>query len=246
MMEKFGQRVRRLRDEQGLSQSALGTRVGLGKPHISKLETSAKPPSTSVIDRLAQALGLSAIDLVEGTDMEGKYVAQRLNASEVTALREQQRVRLSSEIIAAREIYRLIGAYHREFLEGQVLNSPDSLSAANFALLTDALEEVCSRISHVSGITDLEGKLFVAESLDPQRYIFDGFLFEDYVQRWELDALRAGEAELEKLAVLYPQGDSPQVLASVRNRYGLDAIVAMTADTMRIPPLRERVERHSV
>lgn len=62
--------LRRLRQEAGLSQSALGDRSGLHRTYISDIERSARNVSLASIEVLAKALGVSVAELLtpgEGT-----------------------------------------------------------------------------------------------------------------------------------------------------------------------------------
>src|SRR5690348_2541740 len=53
----FGQRLRALRLERGLSQAALAA-GGMSTGYLSRLESGARPPTSRVIDHLAQRLGV--------------------------------------------------------------------------------------------------------------------------------------------------------------------------------------------
>ena len=64
----FGQRLRELRTERGLSQSALADLCGSNHPFISELERGVKVPSLTMILRLADALECRVVDLVEMFD----------------------------------------------------------------------------------------------------------------------------------------------------------------------------------
>lgn len=59
-----GDLIRRTRESRGLSQRALAAAVGVGFPHISKIETGHEAPSDALLVRLAWTLGLDADELV--------------------------------------------------------------------------------------------------------------------------------------------------------------------------------------
>ena len=63
--EVFGEVLRELRVERGLTQEALALDVGTERSHISALERAEKGPSLATILRLAQALRISAGDIVD-------------------------------------------------------------------------------------------------------------------------------------------------------------------------------------
>ena len=60
----FGERLRELRKQQGLSQRALAALIGVDYTYISKLETGANPPpSAETIHRMAQELEANESEL---------------------------------------------------------------------------------------------------------------------------------------------------------------------------------------
>ena len=63
--EKFGQRIRRLRKERGLSQEDLAELSGLDRTYISGIERGVRNVALRNIEALAQALGVSISDLFE-------------------------------------------------------------------------------------------------------------------------------------------------------------------------------------
>jgi transcriptional regulator with XRE-family HTH domain len=64
----FGQRLRELRTERGLSQTALANLCGSNHPFISELERGVKVPSLTMILRLAEALECRPTDLIQVFD----------------------------------------------------------------------------------------------------------------------------------------------------------------------------------
>lgn len=60
----FGQRLRHLRRERGLTLDALGARVGRPAPFLSLVENGRREPRLSLIEALAGALGVAAADLL--------------------------------------------------------------------------------------------------------------------------------------------------------------------------------------
>src|SRR5215207_4031204 len=54
----FGSKLRRLRQEQGLTQDVLAELAGCATQTIRKIEAGARRPSHQMADRLAQVLGL--------------------------------------------------------------------------------------------------------------------------------------------------------------------------------------------
>lgn len=61
----LGERVRRLRTEQALSQTELAVKAGVTKLTISRIERDAKFPHPKTLRNLAEALGVRPSDLVD-------------------------------------------------------------------------------------------------------------------------------------------------------------------------------------
>ncbi len=56
---KFGQRLRELREAEGLSAAQLGERADMAPQTIAKYERGASEPMWAIVQRLASALGVS-------------------------------------------------------------------------------------------------------------------------------------------------------------------------------------------
>lgn len=74
LREKFGQRVRWLRGEHGLTQEQLAERAGISVDFLSLIERGRSSPSFENLDELADALEVSVADLFsfEGGDSEAE------------------------------------------------------------------------------------------------------------------------------------------------------------------------------
>lgn len=59
----FGQRVKKLRLEAGMSQEAFADRCGLDRTYISGIERGVRNPTLEVIGRIAEGLGREIVDL---------------------------------------------------------------------------------------------------------------------------------------------------------------------------------------
>ena len=62
--KKFGKRLRALREERGWSQEEFADRAGLHRTYVSAVERGIRNPTLSVLDRLADAFGISLTELV--------------------------------------------------------------------------------------------------------------------------------------------------------------------------------------
>lgn len=64
MGETFGQRLRRIRKEQKLTQKEFAKKVGITHNHISEYECDKVEPSISRLEWLCKALGVTATELL--------------------------------------------------------------------------------------------------------------------------------------------------------------------------------------
>jgi transcriptional regulator with XRE-family HTH domain len=62
----FGQRIRELRNSQGFSQEAFADRCGFVRTYMSRIETGTANPSLDAAKVLADGLGISLSELLEG------------------------------------------------------------------------------------------------------------------------------------------------------------------------------------
>ena len=63
--ERIGGRLRKIREEKGLSQSELGERVGLTADRIQKYENGIRQPRIGVLKDLANALGVNTLAIAD-------------------------------------------------------------------------------------------------------------------------------------------------------------------------------------
>ena len=63
---QFGTRVRKLRSEKGLSQEAFASLCGLDRTYISGIERGVRNVSLANISLIAEALGISLSELMQG------------------------------------------------------------------------------------------------------------------------------------------------------------------------------------
>lgn len=68
--DDFPRRLKQLRTERKLSQSALAEIVGLHYTHIGRYEKGQSRPSTDALKKLADALGVTTDYLIEGETTE--------------------------------------------------------------------------------------------------------------------------------------------------------------------------------
>lgn len=82
MMLYFGDKLRALRKEKGLTQQQLGERLGLVKATISAYEKSAKYPSVEVLIKLCTLFRVSA-DFLLGLSEEMDWKLSSLTDNQV-------------------------------------------------------------------------------------------------------------------------------------------------------------------
>lgn len=64
--ERFGQRVRKLRNERGWTQADLAHRTGSAQTSISEMENGHEEPCLRRIEELAQAFEITVSQLMKG------------------------------------------------------------------------------------------------------------------------------------------------------------------------------------
>ena len=70
--------IRQLRERQNLTQSELAERIGVSSKTVSKWETGKGLPDISLLRPLAQALGISVIELMNGEPIVNRNLSANL------------------------------------------------------------------------------------------------------------------------------------------------------------------------
>jgi transcriptional regulator with XRE-family HTH domain len=79
----LGEWIRRVRQEQGISQRALADRSGLSRSYVCDIERGrGAQPSLATLDKLAAALGASRADLMRASGLLDRPVAPRESEDE--------------------------------------------------------------------------------------------------------------------------------------------------------------------
>ena len=73
-----GSTIRTLRESRGLTQSRLAEIIGVSSKTVSKWETGKGLPDISLLQPLAQALGISVIELMNGAPVANRNVSGNL------------------------------------------------------------------------------------------------------------------------------------------------------------------------
>src|SRR5213083_107573 len=99
-VETVGQRLRRLRQESGLSQRDLAS-PGVSYAYISRIEAGARRPSVKALRQLAPKLGVSVEYLETGRDLSDRDQRElRLSEAELTLRLEQDSPEAEAEFAA--------------------------------------------------------------------------------------------------------------------------------------------------
>ena len=85
----FGEKVRSLRKQAGLTQEQLAERLGRGKSYICNIERGTRKTTLENVPDLAEALGVSIGELVDPDDVEPsnpflEFIPYLAQADEVT------------------------------------------------------------------------------------------------------------------------------------------------------------------
>ena len=73
-----GSTIKQLREKRNLTQAELAERIGVSSKTISKWETAKGLPDISLLQPLAQALGISVIELMNGEHLINRNVAANM------------------------------------------------------------------------------------------------------------------------------------------------------------------------
>ncbi|MBQ9036225.1 MAG: helix-turn-helix transcriptional regulator, partial [Erysipelotrichaceae bacterium] len=68
--KKIGEYIHRYRKEKGLTQQQLAEILHVSNKAVSKWETGVNTPDTSMLIPLSEALGVSVLDLLMGSDLD--------------------------------------------------------------------------------------------------------------------------------------------------------------------------------
>jgi transcriptional regulator with XRE-family HTH domain len=85
-VQTIGQRIKEERLKAGLTQRALAVKVEVGVPHISKIEAGRESPSDELLERMAEAFGVDAGELMLVARRIPDAVLDKLAADPVDAL----------------------------------------------------------------------------------------------------------------------------------------------------------------
>ena len=73
-----GAAIKDLREKRGMTQAELADKIGVSSKTVSKWETAKGLPDISLLQPLAQALGISVIELMNGEPITNRNVSANL------------------------------------------------------------------------------------------------------------------------------------------------------------------------
>jgi transcriptional regulator with XRE-family HTH domain len=63
--ERVAAKVKRLREQRGMTQEQLAEKAGISRTYLARLETARHDPTLSMLEKLAKALGVKVGRLLE-------------------------------------------------------------------------------------------------------------------------------------------------------------------------------------
>lgn len=64
-MERFGEKLRKLREQHAMTQDELGCKLGVSRVFVSKLERRVKKPSTTLLIKLSELFNVPVDQLMK-------------------------------------------------------------------------------------------------------------------------------------------------------------------------------------
>ncbi|MEW7984009.1 MAG: helix-turn-helix domain-containing protein [Candidatus Sedimenticola endophacoides] len=75
----LGKRIRKLREQRGLTQAALADRMAISPSYLNQIENDARPLNRRVLGKLEQAMGIDFTDWTEDEDRRANQLCEALN-----------------------------------------------------------------------------------------------------------------------------------------------------------------------
>ena len=99
LVTEFGRNLRRIRNERGISQTALALKATIDTAHLGRIERGSSACSLDIVGRVAEALGVSTADLLKSDASWADSVEplrNQIRESLETALRRASKPELSA------------------------------------------------------------------------------------------------------------------------------------------------------
>jgi hypothetical protein len=172
--ERLGVRIRRLREERGLTQRALAQAMGISPSYVNQLESNQRPVTASVLLKLADALGVDLAEFSAGA--ADRLAAQLRDVLADASLGEQVSDVEVRELAAAMPaVGRVLVDLHRRYRHN--LEITETLSAQVDARLPASLVTAPAAYEEVRDLfyahrnyfhaLDVAAENIATEALDP-------------------------------------------------------------------------------
>lgn len=164
----LGRRVRYFRKERGLTLEALGAQTGLLPSQLSQIETGKREPKLSVLETLAEALGVELADMLTSSPPDERsrleIEVERAQASEL--YRSLRLPEIGSAKSLPSDVLAALAGMHRELQrrDHESSETPEEARRANTELrlhmrarnnampeLDRAADELLARVEHTGG-----------------------------------------------------------------------------------------------
>ena len=208
-MTSFGDRVRRRRLTARLRQTDFFEH-GLTQSQLSLIENDAIAPSPDKIDRIADALKVSSLELVAGTALEAVYIAARFTADDRAVILQVSGFTRSQRLVALQESYFRLAVFFRLMRFGSAL----------FAISTEdeALFQHCVRVFHriLDATREYDG------ALAPAMFVPRSLLDEPEIEMSRMRVLmQRSLAYASSLVLEYTEADDAAMRAEIVVQMGL-------------------------
>ena len=106
-----GENIRRIRKEKGLTQKQLGERLNMTQSAIGQFENDKTSPKIKTVDRIASALGVNIVDIMEQFTMKQYETTSEYQKLKRTALAQKGIIAILTDIYGKVEDKELEGQY---------------------------------------------------------------------------------------------------------------------------------------
>jgi transcriptional regulator with XRE-family HTH domain len=164
----IGAQIRRARARVGMSTRELARRASLSQPFLSNIENGRSSPSVMTLYKLAQALGISASELLPSSTASS-IVVVRAGEGMVSSLNEERNAALSTLLVGGSG--RLIEARQYAIEAGQAVEGWFEHDGEDFVHVTSGLVRVEFGIGHSEELR--AGDSLWHEGMVPHRWRVD-------------------------------------------------------------------------
>ncbi|MCP5415606.1 MAG: DUF2083 domain-containing protein [Chromatiaceae bacterium] len=196
----FGSRIRKLRDQRGLTQAALAERMIISPSYLNQIESNARPLNKRVLQKLEMALGIDFTEWAESEERRASQLRSVLNDSlfhgnEIPL--HELRDAVSASPRMAERFLQLFQAHQRLQADYQTLAESiageeriKALHGAQFPY-EEVRDFFYRRNNHIEALDQAAEQLFHAEEFSPDDLSSD---LASYLQRTHGVQIRLAES----------------------------------------------------